>query len=195
MITLYDSPATYTTQLRTLENYVRLRPDDAAAHFLLGYHYMVCGYTDPAHWQFASAHQLQPADTVAKQLADLTAATSDGSETSTPPPAKPGESAASAATSIGLEKLAGTWIADKGAGRKVALVFKNDGTYTWTYDKGGQSQEFSGEYSMNDNGFLVLSAEESQMVAIVELPKENELKFVLAGGPPGDPGLTFAKSR
>jgi hypothetical protein len=46
---------------------------------------------------------------------------------------------------------------------------------------------------MNDNGLLVLAAEDSQMVAQVEMPKDSELKFVLAGGPPGDPGLAFAK--
>jgi len=46
---------------------------------------------------------------------------------------------------------------------------------------------------MNDNGMLVLDAEQSQMVAAVELAQDDHLKFVLAGGPPGDPGLLFTK--
>jgi hypothetical protein len=31
------------------------------------------------------------------------------------------------------------------------------------------------------------------MTATVSQPKDNELKFVLAGGPPDDPGLTFTR--
>ena len=92
-----------------------------------------------------------------------------------------------------LAKLTGTWVADRGAQGSVTLVFKDDGKFIWNFQKDAKSNDFSGNFSMNDNGLLVLDAEGRQMVAAVTLPKESELKFVLAGGPPGDPGLAFVK--
>ena len=193
MIGLYDSQETYMNQFKGLQAYSGSKPEAADARFLLGYHYMVCGYLPEANAEFAEAARLQPADTVSAQLRDLTAASSNnGDEESssdeapvedTPPPAP-----------VPLEKLAGTWVSDKGAQGTVTLAFKDDGKFLWTFKKDDKSNEFGGEYSMNDSGLLVLDAEDSQMVASVELPKDNELKFVLAGGPPGDPGLVFAKN-
>ena len=92
-----------------------------------------------------------------------------------------------------MEKLAGTWVSDKGDQGTVTLALKDGGKFAWTFTKAGKSNEFGGDYSMNDNGLLVLDAEDSQMVATVELPKDDQMKFVLAGGPPGDPGLQFAR--
>ena len=195
MVSLYNSQQTYMTQLESLENYSAAKPDAADARFLLGYHYMVCGYLDRATIEFAEAAKLQPADSVSAQLRDLTSASSNNGDedatedaeeapaSETPPPAEP----------VALEKLTGTWVSDKGAQGTVTLAFKDDGKFIWTFNKDDKSNEFGGDYSMNDNGLLVLDAEESQMVAAVSLPQDNELKFVLAGGPPGDPGLVFAK--
>ena len=144
---------------------------------------------------FETAAKLQPADSVSAQLRDLTRASSnngdsegegeqaDPSAEETPPPP----------ALVPLEKLAGTWVSDKGEHGTVTLAFKDDGKFIWSFKKDATSNEFGGEFSMNDNGLLVLDAEDSQMVASVELPKDNELKFVLAGGPPGDPGLVFVK--
>ena len=190
MISLYHSQESYMSQLAALENYSRAKPAAADAHFLLGYHYMVCGHLDKASAEFDAAAKLQPADSVSAQLRDLTRASStsgatDPAETpeETPPPAAP----------VPLEKLTGTWVSDRGAQGTVILVFKDDGKFIWNFRKDAKSNDFSGDFSMNDNGLLVLDAEGSQMVAAVTLPKESELKFVLAGGPPGDPGLAFVK--
>ena len=92
-----------------------------------------------------------------------------------------------------LEKLTGTWVSDRGPQGTVTLVFKEGGKFAWTFKKGEKTSEFGGSFSINETGLLVLDAEQSQMVAAVELPKDNEMKFVLAGGPPDDPGLIFAK--
>ena len=53
--------------------------------------------------------------------------------------------------------------------------------------------DLAGDFSINDSGLLVLASKESQMVASVTLPVDNEMKFVLAGGPPADAGLDFKK--
>jgi tetratricopeptide (TPR) repeat protein len=71
MVKLYDSQKTYTDQLRKLEEYTKANKNDAAPHFLLGYHYMVCGYIEQAQEQFEAASKIQPADSVARELANL----------------------------------------------------------------------------------------------------------------------------
>lgn len=195
MVALYDAQETYTDQLQRLEAYTEEKPDAADTHFLLGYHYMVCGHLDLATPQFDLAHKLMPSDNLSKELAELT-------RNSAKPGDKPDEKPAEAAEEpevpesqpVPLEKLTGTWVSSKDAGSSITLAFKDDGKFTWSYLKDGKTTEFSGEYSMNDDGLLVLDSEESQMVASVELPQDSELKFVLAGGPPADPGLAFKKN-
>jgi hypothetical protein len=160
---------------------------------------MVCGHLDLAGAQFEQAAGLQPADTVSRQLADLVkVSTKKGDPNAEPeqqpeqaPPQPPSDTPAPAP--VPVEQLAGTWVSDKGDQGTVTLVFKDDGKFSWAFANAGKTREFGGDYSMNDNGLLVLDADDSQMVAVVELPKESEMKFVLAGGPPGDPGLAFAK--
>ncbi|MCP5544322.1 MAG: hypothetical protein H7A49_10515 [Akkermansiaceae bacterium] len=191
MISLYDSQETYTGQLKKLETYAGSKPDAADARFLLGYHYMVCGHIEEANAEFAAAAKLQPADTVSAQLRDLTAVSSNGDDEEEAPPAD--EEEAPVPEPVPVEQLAGTWVSDKGDQGKVTLALKGDGTFSWTYEKSGKANEFAGDFSMNDNGLLVLDSDESQMVAAVEMPQDNEMKFVLAGGPPGDPGLSFAR--
>ena len=193
MISLYNSRETYTSQLEALEKYSKAKPDGADAHFLLGYHYMVCNQLERATAEFDAAAKLQPADTISAQLRDLTKASTNSadddksadSETpaEAPPPPAP----------VPLEKLTGTWVSDRGPQGTVTLVFKEGGKFAWTFKKGEKTSEFGGSFSINETGLLVLDAEQSQMVAAVELPKDNEMKFVLAGGPPDDPGLIFAK--
>lgn len=191
MITLYDSQETYTAQLKALERYTRSKPEAADSHFLLGYHYMICGHPESAAGQFESAAKLQPSDTVSRQLADLarSTATSDNKES-----AAEAEPAIEAPDAVPLEKLTGTWISDKGGEGKITLRLMDDGKFTWNFIQSGKTMQFGGEYSMNDDGLLVLDGEDSQMVASVGLPRSNEMKFTLAGGPPNDPGLVFTKS-
>src|SRR5262249_30249303 len=60
LVGLYPNVDTYTDQLRGLEGFVREHLDDAAAHFLLAYHYMVEGNKDAAAARFQVVAQLQP---------------------------------------------------------------------------------------------------------------------------------------
>ena len=194
MIALYDAQETYTDQLQKLETYTEEKPDSADTHFLLGYHYMVCGHLDLATPQFDMAAKLMPKDSVSKELAELTRNSAKTDEEGKPAEAEGEEAEAPDAEPVPLEKLTGTWVSTRDAGSSITLAFKDDGKFTWSFLKDGKTSEFSGEYSINDDGLLVLDSSESQMVASVELPKETELKFVLQGGPPEDPGLAFTKN-
>jgi tetratricopeptide (TPR) repeat protein len=194
MVRLYDSQDTYMKQLDALQKYSDAKPEAADAKFLLGYHYMVCGHLTEANQEFTEAARLQPADSVSAQLRDLTKASSNGEEPEETPATEENTPAAEEPPApLDLAKLTGSWSANRGDQGTISLVFKDDGKFVWTYSRDTTSSEFSGDFSMNDDGLLVLDAEESQMVATVELAKEGELKFVLAGGPPDDPGLLFVR--
>jgi tetratricopeptide (TPR) repeat protein len=186
MIGFYDGSSTYDAQLRKLEAYVKGSPDKADGHFLLGYHYLVCGHTAKAYEQFDKTVTLQPADSIARQLRDLTQESLPvEDEASTPPPAPPAP--------VPADKLVGSWVSDNGANGKVTFAMAADGSFTWSYANGDQSSVLKGTYGLDDKGLLVLSMDDSQMVSEVTLPSDAEMKFVIVGSPAGDPGLVFKK--
>lgn len=189
MVGFYNASSTYDGQLRKLKDYVKGRPDAAEGHFLLGYHYMVCGHTEKSYEQFDKTATLQPADSIARQLRDLTKSSlPDGGEpdagTEAPTPPAP----------VPSEKLVGTWISDRGADGKVTFIMTEAGDYTWSYMNGDKSSEMKGTYGLNDKGLLVLTADDSQMVSELTLKDDKQMKFVLIGAPEGDPGLEFIKN-
>lgn len=192
MLALYDSEATYTAQLNRLEEYSEKNDSAAAPHFLLGYHYMVTGHLDLAETQFDRAYELEPKDQVARQLAALARSSSNEPEAEIKA-AEAEEDTAPAPEPVPLDKLTGTWTSKGGDGGPVKLTFSQDGKFIWIHDQDGGAKTLQGEYSMNDDGMLVLESDETQMVADVSIEQDSNMNFVLAGGPPEDPGLDFTK--
>jgi hypothetical protein len=142
---------------------------------------------DAAGEAFDKTAKLQPADSIARQLRDLTKSSlPDNGDTDTAPPVKP--------PTVASEKLVGTWVSDRGKDGKVTFTMVADGNYTWSYMNEGKSTDLKGTYGLNDKGLLVLSSDDSQMVSEVTMPDDKQLQFVLIGAPDGDPGLTFAKN-
>jgi tetratricopeptide (TPR) repeat protein len=187
MIGFYNGSEAYNEQLRKLEAYVKAAPDKADARFLLGYHYMVCGHMDKSYEQFAKASELQPADSISRQLRDLTKSSiPDGGDSEAEPPAKPAP--------VPADQLVGIWVCDRGADGKVTFTMTEAGDYTWAFMNGGQSNELKGTYGLNDKDLLVLTSDDSQMVSAIEIIDGGKLKFVLIGAPDGDPGLEFTKN-
>jgi hypothetical protein len=70
MKALYADTATYTAQLRALEEYKKANPDAAYASFLLAYHYLVMGYPDQAAKELQQVVKLQPDDKLAAAILD-----------------------------------------------------------------------------------------------------------------------------
>lgn len=64
----YPSEKTYTTQLRALEKCVKDNPRDAAARFVLAYHYLALDERDAAAEQLREVVKLQPKDKVAPAI-------------------------------------------------------------------------------------------------------------------------------
>ena len=181
MSAFYDVTATYDKQLRTLEDYSKASSDRADVFFLLGYHYMVTDHMEESNAQFVKAAELQPADTISAQLRDLTSdsiATEDGE---VEPSVKPDP--------VPLEKLVGTWTSETSGG-KISFTMVEGGDYTWTFGE----NELKGTYGLNDQGLLVLTSDDSQMVSVIDMKDDTQMHFNLVGAPDGDPGLDFKKS-
>src|SRR5262249_41937832 len=68
MSSLYPNVDTYATQLKALEDYHRSNPDNAAASFLLAYHYLTCGHNEAAAAQLDTGLGVNPQDIVATRL-------------------------------------------------------------------------------------------------------------------------------
>lgn len=64
----YGELSPYTTQLRSLEKFVKENPNAPEGHFLLGYQYLMTGYNDPALREFRESAKLAPADRLAGEL-------------------------------------------------------------------------------------------------------------------------------
>ena len=187
MIGFYNGSELYSEQLRKLEGYVKSSPDKADSRFLLGYHYMVCGFMEKAYQEFTKASELQPADTISRQLRDLTKSSiPDNGESEIERQARPAP--------VPVDKLVGTWVSDRGEDGKVTFIMTAGGDYTWSFMNAGKSTELKGTFGLDEQGLLILSSEDTQMVSSVELKEGSKLQFTLIGAPEGDPGLLFVRN-
>lgn len=82
MRSLYPDAATYTEQLRALEEYCRATPKAASARFLLAYHYLTLDARDAAVKTLKNVVELLPSDQLASHLLKML---SSGEETERPP--------------------------------------------------------------------------------------------------------------
>lgn len=208
MSSLYSDPATYTQQLRGLEQYVVTNPQAADAHFVLGYHYMIGGHKDAARLQLQQVVTLMPNDRLAGELLRMVkgpppqTTTADAALPPTPnPPANdlnsvPPADAPVAASPTELDKtlLPGNWNATRSDGSKFALTLNEDGEFRWKYSAPNQSgDEFGGTYS-TDGPVLILERKEGGALAGTATFSDDEhFSFKLVGAPPDDPGLSFTR--
>ena len=179
---LYNSVDTYSAQLRKLEDYCQGHPEDAAAHFVLAYHYLVGGHTDDAAEALRVVVAKQPDDAVAKQLLAAVAPTPAAA-------AKP-ESAAVPETD-----LVGTWRATA-ADDTVVLTIGEDSSFTWKASpKGGPPVEISGTIDTTRDTIALVSEKAGTMTGKVVPQGPDAFEFTLAAGPPGAKPLVFHKTK
>jgi len=185
MTGLFNSQDDYIALLRKLEEHHQENPNSAAANFLLGYHYLVLGHLEQALELFEQSAKLEPTDTVSAGLRDLlrdSIETGEEDADDTPPPAP-----------VDPDKLVGTWVSTVADDGTITLVMTKEGSFTWSFDKTANNGEMTGEFGISDPNLLVLLAEDSQMAGEVAFEDDSKLSFILAGGPRGDPGLTFVR--
>jgi hypothetical protein len=88
--------------------------------------------------------------------------------------------------------IEGEWKASSGEGKAITLTLANNGSFTWNYEWSTETKVLSGDWSVDEEGRLVLASADVQMVADISLDG-GLLRFILAGSPVGDPGLSFQR--
>ncbi len=200
LISLYADPETYTQQLRALETYCSQNPDSAAGHFVLAYQYLTEEHPEAAARELKTVSTLQPKDTLSAQLLHQLEQSQNqnqaaGANIAQTQPAPPENPAAPIASPGREGKLEGSWTAQPGKDVKINLAVQGDGRFVWTVAKGSKDQSFAGKSSF-ENGILTLVQDQNSntMVGNVSWTDEGHFTFKVVGGPPSDPGLTFAKA-
>ena len=190
MVSLYDKKATYTQQLRLLEDFARSHPRSAEAHFLLAYHYLTTGYVNQAvnQWERVLAHR--PDDRLSAGLIRALQPHRAGDVD------RLADIAMSAATMSGKPgKLEGTWVARPLPGTTITLLFQPEGQVVCRVRQRGASREFMG-YAIYEKSTLTLSQDQDNaLVGTITWHDEDGFNFRLLARWPGDPGLAFEKSR
>src|SRR5262249_8743697 len=134
---LYPNTDVYTQQLRDLE--AARDKDLKAAHlrFLLGYHYLTCGYSDQALTQFRQALEQRPNESVAASLV----------ATLTPPDARPAQAPTAATPQVvPPDNVVGSWKASGKNATSYSMNLQKEGTFTWAFMKGSKKDEVKGVY-------------------------------------------------
>jgi tetratricopeptide (TPR) repeat protein len=188
---LYGDADAYTTQLRSLEAFCKQKPDDAAAHFVLAYHYLVAGHGDAAAEQLKQVVAAQPGDQVAKRMLDALAppAAEVAADAATPaPPA--GSQPAPAGPST---DLVGSWRAERN-GDTFELAIDENSQFTWkATPKGKPTVTLTGTMATAGDAILLQSKDQGTMAAQVASGGADQFQFIAAGSPPDDKGLSFQR--
>jgi tetratricopeptide (TPR) repeat protein len=189
---MYRSVSDYTAQLRALEGAVRSQPQDAAARFLLAYHYMTGGHTEAAARQLQKVVTLQPTDRVAADLHRMISPPPAEEPTVSPP--QPGVEPSSTGRTVDPSTLRGAWTASRDDGAQFALSLGNDETFVWKYtQQGGKPLELTGSYTVEGNVLALEGMDGGSLIATVTPGPGTTFNFKLLGAPAEDPGLNFRR--
>ena len=153
---------------------------DAAVHFLLGYHYLTCGYPDDALREFRAAADLQPKDSVTASLVATLA----------PRDAQPAQQPA-APSAVPAESVGGDWTAAGKGSAKYSMSLRKDGSFTWAFSRGTRKQEVKGVYTLEGNVLAMEPDTDGVMLAELKANGPDALHFKMIGGAKDEPGLGF----
>jgi tetratricopeptide (TPR) repeat protein len=194
MSNVYGSVDAYTAHLRKLEEFCRTHPDDAAAHFVLAYHYLVGGYTDMAAAALRIVVAKQPGDVVAKRLLDALApapAEKPAPEAGGTPAAADASAAAAPATPE--IDLVGSWKATSGKD-VIQLTITADSTFTWKAQPDGKpAVALEGTIETAADAIALVSEKQGTMVAKVTPKSADAFEFALPSAPKDTPPLVFTR--
>jgi Tetratricopeptide repeat len=183
---LYPSTDVYSNQLRALEAARNKDPKAADLRFLLGYHYLTCGYTDQALTEFRRALELQPNDSVAASL--VATLSPRDAQLARPAPAV-------TAKAVPPDSLVGNWTAAGKDGSRYSMSLRKDGSFTWGFTKGKRKQEVKGVHTVEENILAMEPDSGGVLLAELTLKDPDTLHFKMIGGAKDDPGLTFQRGQ
>lgn len=179
MSSLYGNVDDYSAQLTKLESFCEANKTDAAAYFVLSYHYLVVGEKEGATAALQVVVQNQPKDATAKRMLDALLP---------PKAAIPNSIGDGSATD-----LVGTWQA-KAASSTIELSITEDSTFAWKATEPGQPPvELTGELNADNDAIVLVNEAQGSMAGIVKSQGPDKWQFLLDGAPIDDPGLTFSR--
>jgi tetratricopeptide (TPR) repeat protein len=196
---LYTDIGTYTAQIRTLEAYVREHPDSAPPRFVLAYHYLTQGHAEAAVSQLRRIVALNPGDSLSASLIARFSPASEGDNSATDTarteqPQQPAQAAPPAGVAPANEKaITGTWKAAPRDGVSIELTLGPDGKFSWSVTQQGKSQTFGGDFTYGGGTLTLITPDGAALVGRLGSTDPNHMQFRVAGGPAGDPGLSFSK--
>lgn len=188
---LYPDMEVYQSQLKSLESYVLLHPQQADARFLLAYHYITQGHTAAAKEQLRAVVSLLPDDRLAAHLLSMV-----GGSGNPPPPAAnppPANPPAANGRPVDLATLTGDWHARRGDGATFDLTLSPDKTFTWKFTQQDHRENISGTVTMSNSILILQGKTNGAMVAQLSDVGPNQFTFKALGGPSDDAGLTFRR--
>jgi tetratricopeptide (TPR) repeat protein len=181
---LYPNVDVYTSQLRALEAARDKNPKAAEVRFLLGYHYLTCGYSDKALSEFRRTLELQPNDPVASSLA-ATLSPRDDRPAQAPAEAPP--------KAVPPDSIVASWTAGSKGKPTYSMVLSKDGSFKWGFTRGTRKEEVKGVYTVEDNVLAMEPDSGGVMLAEIAIKEPDTLHFKMIGGASGDPGLEFRR--
>lgn len=194
---MYADVNLYTMQLRALEATVKANPDNAAARFLLAYHYMSDGYPDSAVPQLQKVVTLVPNDQVSANLlkmlnppkdAGTLAQSTSPSDVNLPSPDQ------TPATPVDPASIVGDWKSSRDDGSTFNLKLTGEKTFAWTYKPKDQApQSFEGKYTLEGNTIALEREGGGSLVAQITRNDASNFNFKMVGAPDEDPGLSFVR--
>ncbi|MFQ5734707.1 MAG: hypothetical protein ACE5KM_22465, partial [Planctomycetaceae bacterium] len=201
----YASTDTYTAQLRALEKYTDEKPKNAPGRFLLAYHYLMLGHAKAAVTQLKVVIALEPRDELAAGILAAVAkqekieleprsAPQQGEQNPTPdnggqntaplPPVRTPKNVTPKNVTPKKKKnavsLPGTWTSQNAEGEPpVTLIFKADGTFSWTVTADKQKVVISGTYTLTGLQLKLNRKEGGALEGRITVKNSNQFVFKL----------------
>ncbi len=143
---LYTDTSVYEQQLGSLQDFCNSHPNDAAAHFVLAYHRLICGDAEAATEALQVVVQQQPKDEVARRMLQaINPPDPSETESSTPLTPAPGTEAVASDTPQPTTDLIGPWQAERDQAT-FDLQLDEEGGFAWKSSMQGQDPvELSGD--------------------------------------------------
>ena len=189
---VYGSVDAYTQHLRKLEDFCKSHPGDAAAHFVLAYHYIVGGHAEMASEALKVVVAKQPGDMVAERLLE---ALQPPTPAEAPAPAQAAATPSPAAPAAPETDLVGRWKAS-GGGDTVELTITAESTFTWkSAPQGKPAVELSGTIETAADAIALVSEKAGTMTGQVKSLGADAFEFSLPGAPTGTKPLRFDRQK
>ena len=174
MISLYDNPAAYTSQLRKLERYVKDDPKSADSRFLLAYHYITCNHKTDAVALLKQVVELQPNDKLSADLVKMY-------DQSPQDPAATGTKAPDLEKSFyPVEKLQGDWTATDGDSQFQLSLAKDD-AFIWKVTESDKTITSKGAYTVRGKNLVMQPDTGGVMLSDIIVKNDGTLAFTPVG--------------